>query len=336
MSVESAEMTKHAVNTFLATSVTFINEIAALCEETGADAGEVARGLKSESRIGPRAYLGPGAAFAGGTLARDVMFLSELGRTHGRATGLIDAVKTSNDAHRAWAQQRLADLLGRIDGANVGIWGLTYKPGTDTLRRSSAIELCQWLAGHGAHVKAHDPAVKILPPGLEASIDLLYSALDAVRGASALVVCTAWPEYRNVSVPEVIARMTRGAGAGHPGRWPGPRRRGRGIHQRWAGVRSRPLAGRAAIIASQPGLGLRDLGRLPDAGASVLMCARGSRAAGCPRRDLGPRRIRSTGGGARRGRVPARGRRTAGGRCAQLFPQVHALVNNAGIYLREE
>ena len=80
MSVESAEMTKHAINAFLATSVTFINEIAALCERTGADAKEVERGLKTETRIGPYAYLGPGGAFAGGTLARDVVFLAELGR----------------------------------------------------------------------------------------------------------------------------------------------------------------------------------------------------------------------------------------------------------------
>ena len=80
MSVESAEMTKHAINAFLATSVTFINEIAALCEQSGADAKEVERGLKTEKRIGPYAYLGPGAAFAGGTLARDVVFLKALGR----------------------------------------------------------------------------------------------------------------------------------------------------------------------------------------------------------------------------------------------------------------
>lgn len=209
MSVESAEMTKHALNAFLATSVTFINEIAALCEQTGADAADVARGLKSESRIGPRAYLGPGAAFAGGTLARDLTFLSALGRAHGRTTPLLDAVTTSNDAHRAWAQERLSALLGRIEDARVGIWGLTYTPGTDTLRRSSAIELCTWLAGRGAHVQAHDPAVRTLPAGLEASIDLKATAIDAVRDTAALVVCTAWPEYRQVSALDVIAGMSR-------------------------------------------------------------------------------------------------------------------------------
>jgi UDPglucose 6-dehydrogenase len=149
MSVESAEMTKHALNAFLATSVTFINEIAALCEQVGADASEVERGLKSEARIGPKAYLSPGGAFAGGTLARDVMFLSELGRQKGIATHLLSSVKTSNDAHRQWAQRRLAQLLDGVSGRTVAVWGLTYKPGTDTLRRSSAIELCKWLGSQG-------------------------------------------------------------------------------------------------------------------------------------------------------------------------------------------
>ena len=100
MSVESAEMTKHAVNSFLATSVTFINELAALCERTGADAKEVERGLKTERRIGPQAYLSPGGAFAGGTLARDVAFLRTLGTSVGRPTPLMDGVVASNAAHR--------------------------------------------------------------------------------------------------------------------------------------------------------------------------------------------------------------------------------------------
>jgi UDPglucose 6-dehydrogenase len=137
MSVESAEMTKHALNAFLATSITFINEIAALSEQVGADASEVERGLKSEARIGPKAYLSPGGAFAGGTIARDVVFLSELGHARGVATHLLSSIKPSNDAHRAWAQQRLEQLLDGVSGKTIAVWGLTYKPGTDTLRRSS-------------------------------------------------------------------------------------------------------------------------------------------------------------------------------------------------------
>jgi UDPglucose 6-dehydrogenase len=208
MSVESAEMTKHALNAFLATSVTFINEIAAICEQVGADATEVERGLKSEARIGPKAYLSPGGAFAGGTLARDIMFLSQLGQAHDVATHLLSSVKRSNDAHRRWAQRRLEQLLDGVAGKTVAVWGLTYKPGTDTLRRSSSVELCEWLVDRGARVRAHDPAVKTLPPDLAARITLVDSALAAVDGASALVVSTPWPDYRKVAPADVAARMT--------------------------------------------------------------------------------------------------------------------------------
>jgi UDPglucose 6-dehydrogenase len=209
MSVESAEMTKHALNAFLATSVTFINEIAALCEQVGADATEVERGLKSEARIGPKAYLSPGGAFAGGTLARDVVFLSQLGQARGVATHLLSSIKPSNDAQRQWAQQRLEQLLDGVSGKTVAVWGLTYKPGTDTLRRSSSIELCQWLVEHGASVRAHDPAVKTLPLDLVGRVALADSALSAIHGASALVISTPWPEYRHIAAGEVAARMAR-------------------------------------------------------------------------------------------------------------------------------
>ena len=209
MSVESAEMTKHALNAFLATSVTFINEIAALCERVGADAIEVERGLKSEARIGPNAYLSPGGAFAGGTLARDVVFLSQLGQVHGVGTHLLSSIKTSNDAHRHWAEQRLSRLLGGLADRTIGVWGLTYKPGTDTLRRSSAVELCQWLHAQGARVRAHDPAVRVLPTGLAAQLELTDSAAAAADGASALVVATPWPEYRTIAPSDIAARMVR-------------------------------------------------------------------------------------------------------------------------------
>jgi UDPglucose 6-dehydrogenase len=209
MSVESAEMTKHALNAFLATSITFINEIAAVCEQVGADASEVERGLKSEARIGPKAYLSPGGAFAGGTLARDVVFLSALGAGAGVPTHLLSSVKVSNDAHRRWAQRRLTQLLGDVRGRTVAVWGLTYKPGTDTLRRSSAVELCEWLHAQGARARAHDPAVRSLPPELAGRLELAPDALAAVDAADALVVATPWPEYRDVSAEDVARRMRR-------------------------------------------------------------------------------------------------------------------------------
>lgn len=202
MSVESAEMTKHAINAFLALSVTFANELATLCEAVGADAKEVERGLKTEARIGPRAYLAPGAAFAGGTLARDVAFLGAVAAEHGKAVPLLHAVKSSNDAHKEWAPRKLEQLVMPLAGARIALWGLTYKPGTDTLRRSAAVELCRVLLARGARLAVHDPVAGELPDDL-AAVDRADRPLDALRGAQALVVCTEWPEYRAVTAQSV-------------------------------------------------------------------------------------------------------------------------------------
>jgi UDPglucose 6-dehydrogenase len=208
MSVESAEMTKHAINAFLALSVTFANECASLCERVGADARDVERGLKTESRIGPKAYLAPGTAFAGGTLARDVEFLTHLGATHGLALPLLSGVRPSNEAHKQWAQRRLAERLGRLDGATVAVWGLTYKPGTDTLRRSASVELCADLAARGATVQVWDPAVKTLPVEL-APVTLVPNAEAALRGASALVIATELPDIRQLDLAALLPAMHR-------------------------------------------------------------------------------------------------------------------------------
>jgi UDPglucose 6-dehydrogenase len=206
MSVESAEMTKHAINAFLATSVVFINELATLCESVGADAKEVERGLKSESRIGPKAYLSPGGAFAGGTLARDIAFLIEFGHKYNLPTYLFSSVKSSNNAHKLWPRHKLQQLFGCLRGKVVAIWGLTYKPGTNTLRRSSSVELCQWLLEQGAVVQAHDPAIENLPDML-AAIRLYTSAEEALKYASALVVATEWPIYRSIDKIGFISSM---------------------------------------------------------------------------------------------------------------------------------
>jgi UDPglucose 6-dehydrogenase len=208
-------MTKHALNGFLATSVAFINEVAEICESVGADAEEVSRGLKSEQRIGPRAYLGPGDAFAGGTLARDIGFLRGLAKHRGLPAHVFAGVADGNTAHKHWTRRKLLELLAEDDaggeealaGRHVAVWGLTYKPGTDTLRRSSAIELCRWLAAVGATVRTHDPAVSALSPDLAGRIELCTSPLEAAAGADALVVCTAWPEYLEVPVEELLSAL---------------------------------------------------------------------------------------------------------------------------------
>ncbi|MBI5304096.1 MAG: UDP-glucose/GDP-mannose dehydrogenase family protein [Chloroflexi bacterium] len=207
MSVESAEMTKHALNAFLATSVTFINEIASLCERVGADAREVERGLKSEARIGPKAYLRPGGAFAGGTLARDIAFLVEVGHAHNTPTNLLAAVRTSNDEHKHWARRALTHALGDLRGKTIAVLGLTYKPGTDTLRRSSAVELCHWLREQGAPVVVFDPAVKSLPDELSRVIELRDSIALALRDADAAVIATECPEFATLMADDLVRAM---------------------------------------------------------------------------------------------------------------------------------
>ena len=200
MSVESAEMTKHAINAFLATSVTFANEIAAICELVGADAKEVERGLKTEARIGPKAYLSPGGPFAGGTLARDIGFLSIESQAHQLVTPLLSAVRPSNDEHKNWVRRKLQHQFGELTGVSVAIWGLTYKPGTDTLRRSLAVELCEWLLKQGAKVCVYDPAVKQLPEHWGGKVTHCTTALEVLADADALVVGTEWPEFRQYAL----------------------------------------------------------------------------------------------------------------------------------------
>lgn len=206
MRTESAEMVKHALNSFLALSITFINEVARLCEHTGADAKEVSVGLKSEARIGPKAYLGPGGPFAGGTLARDVVTLSKLAETHGEKISVIPAIKQSNDLHRGWAFRRLQSRLGDLRGKKIAVLGLTYTTNTDTLRRSAAVELCRQLLAAGATVAAFDPAVKQLPEEL-GSISLVADISAALVDAEAAAVCTEWPQFRQADWPDLVPQM---------------------------------------------------------------------------------------------------------------------------------
>jgi UDPglucose 6-dehydrogenase len=208
-SVESAEMTKHALNAFLATSVTFINELSVLCESVGADAGQVEQALKTDRRIGVHAYLSPGAAFAGGTLARDVEFLRAIGAESRRSTFLLDGVAASNAQHREWPMQRLERSLGQIAGHRIAVWGLTYKPGTSTLRRSDAVELCNTLVARGAAVSAHDPTVSQHPDELDRNIAVAAKPEEAARGADALIIATGWPEYRQFSADTLFSLLRR-------------------------------------------------------------------------------------------------------------------------------
>ncbi|MHB8918165.1 MAG: UDP-glucose dehydrogenase family protein [Desulfocucumaceae bacterium] len=208
MKTESAEMTKHAINAFLATSVAFANELAVICEKVGADAREVEQGLKSETRIGPGAYLSPGTAFSGGTLSRDILFLSRLSADSSFPAYLIDSVRQSNNYHREWIKRKLIEVLPSINGKNISVLGLTYKPGTDTLRRSQSVELCRWLADQKANVFCFDPLVKSLPDDLRASVSLSDSIESSIRGSDCIVLSTEWPDFKQIDADIIVECMS--------------------------------------------------------------------------------------------------------------------------------
>jgi UDPglucose 6-dehydrogenase len=195
MSIESAEMTKHAVNAFLATSVVFINELATLCERAGANAREVEQGLKSEERIGPKAYLRPGNAIDGGTLARDVNYLIQLGQKQTLPTPLFSALLDSNHAHKQWSCRKVTEILKTLKDKTIVALGLAYKVGTDTLRRSQAIETCIWLSQQGAKIIAYDPAINSLSTELTQFIELKSTLAEAIQGAEAIIISTECPEF---------------------------------------------------------------------------------------------------------------------------------------------
>jgi UDPglucose 6-dehydrogenase len=206
MSLESAEMTKHALNAFLATTVAYTNEVARLCESVGADAAEVERGLRTDPRIGPRAYVSPGAPIGGGTLARDVTYLMELAGRTGVGAPVLNGVLESNRLHARWAYDRIRESVKGVSAPRVALLGLTYKPGTDTLRRSPAVELASLLQRDGIAVQAFDPVVRSLPPDLE-WIVLRASPDEALADTDVAVLCTPWPQFQSLSGDQVVSLM---------------------------------------------------------------------------------------------------------------------------------
>jgi len=182
MDLRSAEMSKHALNALLGTAISFANEIGNICDLVGADALKVAEALKSDSRIGPRLPLRPGMGFAGGTLARDLRILQDIGKGHGCETLLVDSVLRVNESQNASILGRLHQIIGKFEGKSIGVLGLAYKAGTSTLRRSAALGIIRSLRQEGALVKAFDPRVSASDIASESLLlcDDAYAACDNV------------------------------------------------------------------------------------------------------------------------------------------------------------
>jgi UDPglucose 6-dehydrogenase len=210
MDLRSAEMVKHALNAFLATSITFINEIANLSDRLGADAVAVGRALKHDKRIGKSALMMPGLGFSGGTLARDVTQLRKFAGELGYRAKLLDAIVDVNEGTFDEVILRLQKKLGTLSGKKVGVLGLTYKPGTSTVRRSPALKIMDKLRAAGADCAGYDP--KASPAELAEYRDVFSrakSVRELAKQADALVLVTEWPEFRTIPFASVAKLMRR-------------------------------------------------------------------------------------------------------------------------------
>lgn len=210
VNVRTAEMSKHALNAFLATSICFANELGNLCDLLGADGHKLAEVLRMEPRIGAKAMLFPGLGFSGGTLARDMQTLRGFGDHFGIETKLLDGAWAANQSQNQIVVHTLKRVLGgNLKGKVVAVLGLTYKPDTSTLRRSAALEVIEALEKEGALIHAHDPKADREELKQYKSFSVFDDIYEAVRGADALVLMTPWPVYRDV-LPVRVKEVMKG------------------------------------------------------------------------------------------------------------------------------
>jgi UDPglucose 6-dehydrogenase len=206
--VASAEMVKLASNAFLATKISFVNEIANVCEEVGADVGEVARGMGLDQRIGP-SFLRAGIGYGGSCFPKDVSALKMLAGNTGYHFQLLGAVIEVNELQKRRVVQKLLGHLGSLVGKRVALLGLAFKPQTDDMREASSLVLAARLQGEGAEVVAYDPVAAEAARDLLEGVELRDSALAALDGADAAVLVTEWPEFAELDWREAAGRMAR-------------------------------------------------------------------------------------------------------------------------------
>ncbi|HET9718824.1 MAG TPA: UDP-glucose/GDP-mannose dehydrogenase family protein [Solirubrobacteraceae bacterium] len=208
--IASAEMIKLAANAFLATKISFINEIANVCEETGADVLEVARGMGLDQRIGTH-FLRPGIGFGGSCFPKDVSALKQLAGNSGYHFQLLTAVIEVNELQKRRVIAKLQKHLGSLVGKTVALLGLAFKANTDDMREASSLVLAARLQADGARVRAYDPIAEAEAQKLMHGVDFAGSALEAVEGADAIVLVTEWPEFAELDwnrLAEVSAGRT--------------------------------------------------------------------------------------------------------------------------------
>jgi UDPglucose 6-dehydrogenase len=211
MDPASAELTKYAANAMLATRISFMNEIANLCDRLGADVRQVRMGVGTDSRIGP-SFLFPGVGYGGSCFPKDVKALARMGRDAGADLHVVEAVEHTNEAQKTILLPRIEEHLGGLRDKVVAVWGLAFKPRTDDMREAPALALIEALLERGADVRAYDPkAVASAERALGDRVTLCARSYDAVKGADALVVVTEWPEFREPDFRRIKSLMRRPA-----------------------------------------------------------------------------------------------------------------------------
>jgi UDPglucose 6-dehydrogenase len=208
--VESSELIKYASNAFLATKITFINEVAELCERLGADVHHVARGMGLDRRIGPK-FLHPGPGYGGSCFPKDTKALTDIARQAGRPFAIVETVVAVNEQVKLRMVDKVRAVCGgAVAGLTVGVLGLSFKPETDDMRDSAAIPILEALAADGATLRAFDPAAmenarEVLP----ASLVYCSDAYDAATGADCLVILTEWNQFRSLDLEKLKGLLRR-------------------------------------------------------------------------------------------------------------------------------
>ena len=206
--LRTAEMIKYASNAFLATKISFINEIAAICEKLGADVEEVAVGMGYDKRIGG-AFLNAGLGYGGSCFPKDVQALEHMALVHGKHPSLLRAVMDINRDSRRWAILNLRQMLGgSLDQKRIGILGLAFKPNTDDIRESPALDIARMLQSEGALVSGYDPVAMAGTAKVNPDLRLATDPYDLATDADALLVCTEWNEFKQLDLERVRDAMT--------------------------------------------------------------------------------------------------------------------------------
>ena len=197
MDVRSAELTKYAANAMLATRISFMNDMAALCERLGADVDQVRRGVGSDRRIG-HPFLFPGVGFGGSCFPKDVRAVMSMARHLGLDFDLLRAVERVNERQKRWLLEKVQKHFGSLAGRTFGVWGLAFKPKTDDMREAPAIPIIEGLLGNGARVRAHDPVAAEVAERLfhGRGVELVANPYAAAEGVDALLLVTEWNEFR--------------------------------------------------------------------------------------------------------------------------------------------